>query len=70
LGVLVFVLELRFQGVCVLHFETEPHLQGERFMNSDTAAMYRGTSLIRNCLLLGPYIRPIPRGLWWSYGGG
>jgi len=31
---------------------------------------YRGTSLIRNCLLLGPYSRPMPRVLWCSYGGG
>ena len=30
----------------------------------------RGTSLIRNTRLLGPYIRPIPRVIWWSYGGG
>ena len=29
----------------------------------------RGTSLIRNCLLPGPYRRPIPRALWWSSGG-
>ena len=26
---------------------------------------YRGTSLVRNRLPLGPYSRPIPRGLGW-----
>ena len=26
---------------------------------------YRGSSLIRNCLLLGPYSRPMPRTLRW-----
>ena len=29
----------------------------------------RGTSLIRNSAPLGPYSRPMPRALWWSYGG-
>ena len=24
-----------------------------------------GTSLIRNCNLLGPYSRTVPRALWW-----
>jgi hypothetical protein len=27
---------------------------------------YRGTSLMLNCLLLGPYSRPMPRALRWS----
>ena len=27
---------------------------------------YMGTSLIRNCFLLGPYSRPMARALWWS----
>jgi hypothetical protein len=31
---------------------------------------YRGTSLIRNRTLLGPYRRPLPRVLGESYGGG
>ena len=26
---------------------------------------YRGTSLIRNAPLLGPYRRALPRTLWW-----
>jgi len=30
---------------------------------------YRGTSLIRNTPLLGPYSRTIPRVLWWCQGG-
>ena len=29
----------------------------------------RGTSLIRNNPTLGPYSRPVPRALWWSWGG-
>ena len=32
--------------------------------------VYRGTSLIRNSLLLGPYSMTVPGVLWWSYGGG
>jgi len=32
--------------------------------------IYRGTSLIRNSLSLGPYSRTVPRALWWSEGGG
>ena len=32
--------------------------------------LYRGTSLIRNTPLLGPYSKTIPRGKWWSWGGG
>ena len=31
---------------------------------------YRGSSFIRNCALLGPYSRIMPRALWWPYGGG
>ena len=37
---------------------------------SGRGGSYRGTSLIRNSFLLGPYSRPMPRVLWWSYGGG
>ena len=32
--------------------------------------LYRGTSLVRNCLLLGPYCRAMPGALRWSEGGG
>ena len=32
------------------------------------AVHYRGTTLIRNPPLLGPYSRTIPRVLWWSLG--
>ena len=32
--------------------------------------VYRGTSLIRKRLSLGPYSRPMPRALWWSEEGG
>jgi len=30
---------------------------------------YRVTSLIRKRTPLGPYRRPVPRALWWSWGG-
>ena len=30
----------------------------------------KGTSLIRNRPMIGPYGRPTPRSLWWSQGGG
>ena len=30
----------------------------------------RGTSLIRNSALLGPYSRTMHRALWWVLGGG
>ena len=32
--------------------------------------VYRGSSLIRDCLILGPYIRPMPRALRKPWGGG
>jgi hypothetical protein len=32
--------------------------------------VYRGTSPMRNRLLVGPYSRPMPRVLWRSWGGG
>ena len=31
---------------------------------------YRGTSLIRKHVPVGPYSRTMPRALWWSQGGG
>ena len=31
---------------------------------------YRGTSLIRNSALQGPYSRTMHRALWWVLGGG
>jgi hypothetical protein len=34
------------------------------------AKPYRGSSLIRNSLPLGPYSRTMPRALWWSYSKG
>ena len=33
------------------------------------SALDRGTSLMRNRLLLGPYSSPVPRGLGWSWRG-
>ena len=32
--------------------------------------IYRGTSLMRNTPLLGPYSKTTPGVLWWPYGGG
>ena len=56
-----FVGELTFKtsNLC-----SRPALRGA--YTDPVAYIYRGTSLIRNCLLLGPYSRPVPRGLWWS----
>jgi hypothetical protein len=31
--------------------------------------VYRGTSLIRKRRPLGTFSKPMPRALWWSYGG-
>ena len=35
-----------------------------------TCALYRGTSLIRKRLPVGPYNRPMHMALWWSWGWG
>ena len=32
------------------------------------SSQYRGTSLIRNSALLGPYSKTMPRALWWFWG--
>ena len=32
--------------------------------------VYRGTSRITHCFLLGPYRRPMPKALWWFQGVG
>ena len=37
---------------------------------AEQSAGCRGTSLIRNTPLLGPYSGPITRVVWWSYGRG
>ena len=47
-----------------------PHLCGAPHVSFVCHVNYRGTSLIRNAPLLGPYSRTIPRVAWWSYGGG
>ena len=39
---------------------------GPRWRMRSPARVYRATSLIRNCFLLGPCSRPMPRALWWS----
>ena len=40
------------------------------FVKSESDLKYRGTSLIRDTPILGPYCRTIPRFLWWSKGRG
>jgi len=40
---------------------------GDRF--TSRPGQYMDTSLIRNCLLLGPYSRTMSRALGWSWGG-
>ena len=44
--------------------------QLEELAADPRAARYRGTSLIRNSALLGPYSRTLHRALWWVLGGG
>ena len=39
-------------------------------MRRDSCMHYRGTSLIRNSALVGPFSRIMPRGLRWSQRGG
>ena len=39
-----------------------------RAQNEPASGRYRGTSLIRNRLLVGPYSRPMPRNLGGSQG--
>jgi len=43
---------------------------GSVWLRVRTRVVYRGTSLIRNTPLLGPYRSTIPRVLWWSVRGG
>ena len=45
------------------------HARGTVPCSGKGASWYRGTSLIRSNPLVGPYSRPMPRVLWWSYGG-
>ena len=47
---------------------TGPLQRCTRFVPNLTCAVFRGTSLIRNCPPLGPYSRTMPRALWWYYG--
>ena len=42
------------------------HMCAQLYLNFE----YRGTSLIRNNPLVGPYSRTMPRALWKSWGGG
>ena len=43
---------------------------GEKGVRTRRIQRYRGTSLIRNRPLLGPFSRAMPGALWWSLGGG
>ena len=47
-----------------------PTLGGKPGKAATAGAECRGTSLIRKRHPLGPYSRPTPRALRWSYGGG
>ena len=40
----------------------------ERAVNAEVPPYYRGTSLIRNSALLGPYSKTMHRALWWVLG--
>ena len=41
----------------------------EMKQDSFSQCVYRGTSLIKNSAPLGPYLRAMPKALWWSQGG-
>jgi len=56
-------------STCSVHMTSRGSGGSARKINSQLPR-YRGTSLIRNCLLLGPYSRTMPRAPRWSYGGG
>ena len=43
-----------------------PEIEGVRVSRLHALATYRGTSLVRNCVLVGPYSRTMPRALRWS----
>ena len=60
------VLEI-FLEVASLHQEQSP--PGEGGLGAGVGSS-RGTSLIRSRVSLGPYIRTMPRALWWSLEGG
>jgi hypothetical protein len=58
-----------------LSYEQGTHVTSQTFRglygylaHSSRLGGYRGTSLIRNCFLLGTCIRSMPRGLWLSSG--
>ena len=40
------------------------------YLSARAVLDYRGTSLIRNSLPIGPYSRSVPRALRWSLAGG
>ena len=42
------------------------HLSHLKYTVVNHFILYRGTSLIRNIPILGPYSRTSPRVLWWS----
>ena len=75
------VSEGRYKATEKWAFKLPRHKSGPLNQPADTAdldqvvvkkelSLYRGTSLVRNCLLLGPHNRPLPRALRCSWGGG
>jgi hypothetical protein len=57
--------------ICFLMSEVPLHpLKVDHLRGPLSGHKYRGASLIRNCAPLGPYSRPMPRVLWWSWGWG
>jgi len=48
----------------------EVRVELEELLQVDAINQYRGTSLIRNNPLLGPYSRTMSMAMWWPYGGG
>ena len=56
--------------LCDLVWVTDLGPVGHRSDGPLIATRYRGTSIIKKRLPVGPYRCPMPRALWWSYGGG
>ena len=51
-----------YPGMCLNDLALAARLK----LQSIQGYLYKGTSLVRNRLLVGPYSSPVPRGLRWS----
>jgi len=62
-GIFFFFFVADFPLQSWLLCNAHPACQLANSLAANLTETYRGTSLIRNCLLLGPYRRPMPRTL-------